>query len=49
MLAKDEWLMTNAVLDHTGKVTLFRGTITKITCRMRMEFFPFDVVSVLGV
>jgi hypothetical protein len=42
MNVRENELSTNAVLNYTGGVLLFRAVITKITCNLDMTYFPFD-------
>uniref|UniRef100_A0A914VKH5 Uncharacterized protein n=1 Tax=Plectus sambesii TaxID=2011161 RepID=A0A914VKH5_9BILA len=42
MNVRENELHTNVLIEHTGKISLFRAIITDITCSLDMQRFPFD-------
>lgn len=42
MNVRESEMMTNALVQHDGRVSLFRAIITDITCHLNLHRFPFD-------
>ncbi|ULT92251.1 hypothetical protein L3Y34_009775 [Caenorhabditis briggsae] len=42
MNVEENEMETNAIVDHTGRVMLFRSMITDISCNLNLQQFPFD-------
>lgn len=42
MNVEENEMETNAIVDNTGRVMLFRSMITDISCNLNLQQFPFD-------
>ncbi|EYB88384.1 hypothetical protein Y032_0248g92 [Ancylostoma ceylanicum] len=42
MNIRENEMQTNALIQHTGHISLFRALITDVTCDLRLEMFPYD-------
>ncbi|KIH64957.1 Neurotransmitter-gated ion-channel ligand binding domain protein [Ancylostoma duodenale] len=42
MNIRENEMQTNALIQHTGHISLFRALITDVTCDLRLERFPYD-------
>ncbi|KAK0410172.1 hypothetical protein QR680_004993 [Steinernema hermaphroditum] len=42
MNVKDNEMQTNVLVQHTGRISLFRAIITDVTCDLDMQRFPYD-------
>lgn len=45
MNIKENELLTNVEVSHTGKISLFRAIITDVTCDLQLDRFPYDQVG----
>ena len=45
MNVRESEMMTNALVQHDGRVSLFRAIITDITCHLNLVIFPSGIIK----